>query len=80
MFAGQRWVVQDLDEQTKTLVVAPHPGGVVPRFEPAAGEAARSTNRPNARRLSWRRRSTIPRRQGGGVVSGGEGNIPDAAA
>jgi ATP-dependent Lhr-like helicase len=40
VFAGQRWVVQDLDEQTKTLVVAPHPGGVVPRFEPAAGEPA----------------------------------------
>ncbi|MCP1842158.1 ATP-dependent Lhr-like helicase [Bradyrhizobium sp. USDA 4524] len=40
VFAGQRWIVQDLDEQTKTLVVAPHPGGVVPRFEPAAGEPA----------------------------------------
>jgi ATP-dependent Lhr-like helicase len=40
VFAGQRWVVQDLDEQTRTLVVVPHPGGVVPRFEPAAGEAA----------------------------------------
>lgn len=40
VFAGQRWIVQDLDEQTKTLVVAPHPGGVVPRFEPAAGELA----------------------------------------
>jgi ATP-dependent Lhr-like helicase len=40
VFAGQRWIVQDLDEQTKTLVVAPHPGGVVPRFEPSAGEPA----------------------------------------
>ncbi|MGT2504758.1 helicase-related protein (plasmid) [Bradyrhizobium guangxiense] len=40
VFAGQRWIVQDLDEQTLTLVVAPHPGGVVPRFEPAAGEPA----------------------------------------
>ncbi|MEY9142336.1 DEAD/DEAH box helicase [Bradyrhizobium elkanii] len=40
VFAGQRWIVQDLDEQTMTLVVAPHPGGVVPRFEPAAGEPA----------------------------------------
>ncbi|ODM73201.1 DEAD/DEAH box helicase [Bradyrhizobium elkanii] len=40
VFAGQRWIVQDVDEQTKTLVVAPHPGGVVPRFEPAAGEPA----------------------------------------
>jgi ATP-dependent Lhr-like helicase len=40
VFAGQRWIVQDLDEQTKTLVVAPHPGGVVPRFEPSGGEPA----------------------------------------
>jgi ATP-dependent Lhr-like helicase len=31
---------QDLDEQTKPLVVAPHPGGVVPRFEPSGGEPA----------------------------------------
>jgi ATP-dependent Lhr-like helicase len=40
VFAGQRWIIQDLDEQTKTLMVAPHPGGVVPRFEPSAGEPA----------------------------------------
>lgn len=40
VFAGQRWIVQDLDEQTKTLVVAPHPGGVVPRFELSGGEPA----------------------------------------
>lgn len=40
VFAGRRWIVQDLDEQTKTLVVAPHPGGVVPRFEPSGGEPA----------------------------------------
>lgn len=40
VFAGQRWIVQDIDEQTRTLVVAPHPGGVVPRFEPAGGEPA----------------------------------------
>jgi ATP-dependent Lhr-like helicase len=40
VFAGQRWIVQDLDEQTKTLAVAPHPGGVVPRFEPSTGEPA----------------------------------------
>ncbi|MCK1441480.1 DEAD/DEAH box helicase [Bradyrhizobium sp. 48] len=40
VFAGQRWIVQDLDEQMKTLVVTPHPGGVVPRFEPATGEPA----------------------------------------
>jgi ATP-dependent Lhr-like helicase len=40
VFAGQRWIVQELDEQTKTMLVAPHPGGVVPRFERADGEAA----------------------------------------
>ncbi|GEC15443.1 DEAD/DEAH box helicase [Nitrobacter winogradskyi] len=40
VFAGQRWIIHDLDEQTKTLVVAAHPGGVVPRFEPSAGEPA----------------------------------------
>src|SRR6266404_7011028 len=28
VFAGQRWIVQDLDEKTKTLFVSPHPGGV----------------------------------------------------
>lgn len=38
VFAGQRWIVQDLDEKTNTLFVAPHPGGVVPRFERANGE------------------------------------------
>jgi ATP-dependent Lhr-like helicase len=38
VFAGQRWIVQDLDEKTNTLFVAPHPGGVVPRFERADGE------------------------------------------
>jgi ATP-dependent Lhr-like helicase len=40
VFAGQRWIIHDVDEQTKTLVVAPHPGGIVPRFEPSAGEPA----------------------------------------
>jgi ATP-dependent helicase Lhr and Lhr-like helicase len=38
VFAGQRWIVQDLDEKTNTLFVAPHPGGVAPRFERADGE------------------------------------------
>ncbi|WP_458194187.1 DEAD/DEAH box helicase [Bradyrhizobium sp. UFLA05-153] len=38
VFAGQRWIVQDMDERTNTLFVAPHPGGVVPRFERADGE------------------------------------------
>ena len=38
VFAGRRWIVEDLDEKTSTLFVAPHPGGIVPRFEPAGGE------------------------------------------
>jgi ATP-dependent helicase Lhr and Lhr-like helicase len=38
VFAGRRWIVQDVDEKTNTLFVAPHPGGVVPRFERADGE------------------------------------------
>ena len=38
VFAGQRWIVQDIDEKTNTLFVAPHPGGVVPRFERGHGE------------------------------------------
>jgi ATP-dependent Lhr-like helicase len=40
VFAGRRWIVQDIDERTKTLVVSSHPGGVVPRFERADGEPA----------------------------------------
>ncbi|WFU45261.1 DEAD/DEAH box helicase [Bradyrhizobium sp. CB82] len=38
VFAGRRWIVNDIDERTNTLFVAPHPGGVVPRFERADGE------------------------------------------
>lgn len=33
VFAGRRWLVQSVDDRTKTLQVVPHPGGVVPRFE-----------------------------------------------
>ena len=40
VFAGQRWMVQDLDEKTKTLFVMPHPGGIVPRFERLGVEPA----------------------------------------
>ncbi|WP_409192021.1 DEAD/DEAH box helicase [Bradyrhizobium sp. RDM4] len=40
VFAGQRWVVLDVDEAGKVLSVAPHPGGMVPRFEPSSGEPA----------------------------------------
>jgi ATP-dependent helicase Lhr and Lhr-like helicase len=40
IFAGQRWVVLDVDEAGKVLSVAPHPGGMVPRFERSYGEVA----------------------------------------
>jgi ATP-dependent Lhr-like helicase len=33
VFAGRRWIVEGLDEGTKTLQVSPHVGGVVPKFE-----------------------------------------------
>lgn len=33
VFAGQRWIVREIDEKTPTLLVAAHHGGVVPRFE-----------------------------------------------
>jgi ATP-dependent helicase Lhr and Lhr-like helicase len=38
VFAGQRWIVLDVDDRTNTLFVAPHPGGAVPRFERTDGE------------------------------------------
>jgi ATP-dependent Lhr-like helicase len=38
VFAGRRWIINDVDERTNTLFVAPHPGGVVPRFERADSE------------------------------------------
>ncbi|HEY5131256.1 MAG TPA: DEAD/DEAH box helicase [Bradyrhizobium sp.] len=40
VFAGRRWIVEDLDDRTKTLQVAPHAGGVVPKFERANVEPA----------------------------------------
>lgn len=40
IFAGQRWIVLDVDDAGKVLSVAPHPGGMVPRFEPSSGEPA----------------------------------------
>jgi ATP-dependent Lhr-like helicase len=40
VFAGRRWIVEDLDDKTKTLQVAPHAGGVVPKFERANLEPA----------------------------------------
>ncbi len=39
VFAGRRWIVEDIDDRTKTLQVAPHVGGVVPKFERTGGEA-----------------------------------------
>src|SRR5262249_55102732 len=38
--AGQRWVVLEIDERTNTLDVAPHTGGIVPKFERANVEQA----------------------------------------
>lgn len=40
VFAGRRWIVEALDERTKTLQVLPHPGGMVPRFERTTIEPA----------------------------------------
>jgi len=40
VFAGQRWVVLEIDERTNTLDVAPHPGGMVPKFDRANIEPA----------------------------------------
>ncbi|HZL41315.1 MAG TPA: DEAD/DEAH box helicase [Pseudolabrys sp.] len=40
VFAGRRWIVEDLDDKTKTLQVTPHAGGVVPKFERANLEPA----------------------------------------
>jgi ATP-dependent helicase Lhr and Lhr-like helicase len=33
VFAGRRWIVEDVDDRTNTLHVAPHASGVVPKFE-----------------------------------------------
>jgi ATP-dependent Lhr-like helicase len=40
VFAGQRWVVLEVDERTNTLDVAPHVGGIVPKFDRANIEPA----------------------------------------
>jgi ATP-dependent helicase Lhr and Lhr-like helicase len=40
VFAGRRWIVEDLDDRTKTLQVTRHAGGVVPKFEGANFEPA----------------------------------------
>jgi len=41
VFAGRRWLVQSVDDRTKTLQVVPHPGGVVPKFERGSIEPVR---------------------------------------
>ena len=33
VFAGRRWIIRTIDDAVNTLIVAPHPGGVVPKFE-----------------------------------------------
>lgn len=40
VFAGQRWIVESMDEHSKTLQVLPHSGGVVPRFDRGNIESA----------------------------------------
>jgi len=40
VFAGRRWIVENVDEGTKTLQVAPHLGGIVPKFERTNIESA----------------------------------------
>lgn len=40
VFAGRRWIVESLEDRTKTLQVLPHAGGMVPRFERANIEPA----------------------------------------
>uniref|UniRef100_Q07NU7 DEAD/DEAH box helicase domain protein n=1 Tax=Rhodopseudomonas palustris (strain BisA53) TaxID=316055 RepID=Q07NU7_RHOP5 len=40
VFAGLRWIVQQVDEKTQTLLVSSHKGGVVPKFERSTIEPA----------------------------------------
>jgi ATP-dependent Lhr-like helicase len=40
VFAGRRWIVVSIDDQTKTLQVAQHSGGIVPKFERTSIEQA----------------------------------------
>lgn len=37
-FAGRRWRIAVVHDPSKVLEVAPHPAGILPRFEPATGE------------------------------------------
>lgn len=38
VFAGQRWIILEIDESTNTLLVQSHPGGRIPKFEGTGGE------------------------------------------
>jgi ATP-dependent Lhr-like helicase len=38
LFAGRRWLIEEIDEHAHVLQVAPHQGGSVPQFEPVGGE------------------------------------------
>lgn len=38
VFAGQRWMVEDIHEKAKVLTVVAHPGGNVPQFDNDRGE------------------------------------------
>ena len=40
VFAGRRWIIKEVDERAKTLLVAPHTAGVVPKFERTSFEPA----------------------------------------
>ncbi len=38
LFAGRRWLIEEVDEHAHVLQVAPHQGGSVPQFEPVGAE------------------------------------------
>lgn len=40
VFAGRRWLVEDVDERARVLMVTPHRGGVIPKFERLFAEPA----------------------------------------
>ncbi|ACK86171.1 DEAD/DEAH box helicase [Methylorubrum extorquens] len=40
LFAGRRWLVEEVDERAHVLQVSPHRGGVIPRFERLFAEPA----------------------------------------
>lgn len=40
VFAGRRWLVEEIDERARVLQVSAHRGGVIPKFDPLSVEAA----------------------------------------